>query len=93
MGTEAATIPVPRGAGMRRTNTLPHLPVTYVSYRDKELTVNTVKMELTALSLSLPPLSLKDKEYSVFERKVNVPCKGQCAFLRSCSPSIPDARG
>lgn len=30
MGTDAATIPVPRGAGMRRTITLPHLPVTCI---------------------------------------------------------------
>ena len=28
MGVRAATIPAPRGAGMSRTVTLPHLPVT-----------------------------------------------------------------
>ena len=29
LGTGAATRPVPRGAGIRRTRTDPHLPVTY----------------------------------------------------------------
>lgn len=39
LGTGAATRPVPRGAGIRRTRTEPHLPVTWVVVERRRMCV------------------------------------------------------